>query len=881
MKNSPPSRSVLRFLAWSAAVFVVLALGAGVAAYVIYQRYETRAAAFDLTKIDDVAERSAVYDANGEFYSHFGGENRFVVPLSAVSPQFLSALLAREDARFWEHRGVDTRGVLRALIANLRAGGKKQGASTLTQQLARNACELRAKTLDRKMLEAVLARRIEATYTKEQILELYVNRIFFGTGCYGIEAASREYLGKPARDLSLGEGAMLAGLIRSPNRLAPSHDLAAALAGRDAVLDRMVELRSITPEQAAVAKAQQIRVADRPAARVAQDEVMDATLRELSLLLAPETIDYGGLTVFTTIDPQLQRRAQEAADRKLAVVEEQKNYPHPKRKDFAPEQKAEGEEKPTDYLQAAVVVVENRTGAIRAMVGGRDYTQSKYLRASLAKRQLGSTFKPFVYASAFERGLLPGTLIDDSRVTSAEYPDLPKNWSPDNSDDEYNGPQPAAIGLLKSRNTMSVRVGEYAGLPKVREFARTVGLAPELPNYPVVFLGGFETTVRDLAAAYAIFPNLGTYRQPYLISSVEDRHGQVLWKAPQQEQRVLSPESAWMVSSILQQVMKTGTAAKAGSLGWKKPGAGKTGTTNDFFDAWFVGYTGSLTCAVWVGMDQPQTIMEKGYGGALALPIWVDIMQNVPEQKWPAAPFVAPERPAKAILCSVSGGLATSACQAQKLAYTAELPAARVPHESCPTHPEPPLTAPVVTPVVTAIPPPAPAPVAPPAASALTQPTYPQPFADVVPPAPAPNRTVQLPVARYGQTIPAPPTQPARVEPRPVSTPLEPGATAADPRRSISTAPLEQVFTPIIPTTPAPRPASPRAVEVRRAIPVVSGAAAPAPVGEVTTTRNGGVTEQRIVERTPDGITRTTIIRSRGASAPAKKNRGDRDRDDD
>jgi len=879
MKISPRSRSVLHFLAWSAAALLVLAIGAGVTGYVIYQRYETRAAAFDLTRIDDVAERSAVYDANGEFYSHFGGENRFVLPLSAVSPHFLSALLAREDARFWEHHGVDTRGVLRAVLANLRAGEKKQGASTLTQQLARNACELRAKTLDRKVLEAVLARRIEATYTKEQILELYVNRIFFGTGCYGIEAASREYLGKSASDLTLGEGAMLAGLIRSPNRLAPSRDLPAALAGRDAVLDRMVEIHSITPEQATVAKAQQIRIADRASARVTQDEVMDAALRELGTLLAPETIDYGGLTVFTTIDPQLQRRAQEAADRKLAQVEEQKNYPHPKRKDFIPGQNAEGAEKPTDYLQAAVVVVENKTGAIRALVGGRDYAQSKYPRASLAQRQLGSTFKPFVYASAFERGLLPGTLVDDSRVTSAEYPDLPKNWSPDNSDDEYNGPQPATIGLLKSRNTMTVRVGEFAGLSKIRDLARDAGLKQDLPNYPVVFLGGFETTVRNLAAAYTVFPNLGTYRAPYLISSVEDRNGQVLWKAPHEERRLLSPESAWMVSGILQQVMKTGTAAKAASLGWKKNGAGKTGTTNDFFDAWFVGYTSSLTCAVWVGMDQPQTILEKGYGGTLALPIWVDIMQNVPEQKWPAAPFAAPQPPVKVTLCSLSGALATSACQAQKLAYTAELPTSRVPRETCPTHPEPPPAPAVPAPVFTAVPPaPLPAP-APASASPVAPPSYPQPFTTTraPAPAPAPGRVVELPVTRYGQTTSAPPA------PRPVSTPVDPVPATAEPRRSAAAAPREEAFAPIIPTTPAPRPTAARPVQVRRAIPVepASSDQSPAPVGEVTTVRDGPITEQRIVERTADGVTRTTIIRSLGPSSPAKKERRHRDDDDD
>jgi penicillin-binding protein 1A len=682
------SGTLLKIVGWGAALLLVACLALGVAGMVVYSRYEERAAKFDLTKIDEVSERSAVYDANGELYSYFGGENRLVVPLAAVSNHFIAALLAREDSRFWEHEGVDFKGVIRAVVTNLRAGDAKQGASTITQQLARNACELRAKTIDRKIVEAVLARRIEATYSKQQILDLYVNRIYFGSGFYGIETASRGYFGKPAAELTLGESAMLAGLIRSPNRFSPSRDLPAAEHERNTVLDRMVELNLLKPDEATAAKAQRVTLAPGSGLRYAEDYVMDAVLREATALLAPEVVDHGGLKIFMTVDPQLQRLAQSAADRRVTEIEEQKNYPHPKKKNFIPGELPDGKERPTDYLQAAVVAIDNHTGAIRAIAGGRDHQQSKYSRALLSRRQVGSTFKPFVYGAAFERGLLPGTVIDDSKILPGEFRNISAKWSPENSDGEYSGLQPAAFGLLKSRNTMSIRVGEYASLPKVHDLAMRAGIGDSMPDLPVAFLGAFETTLKDLTAAYTAFPNGGVQHSPHLISSVQDREGRTIYKAPQLEKRLLSPESAWMVSSILEQTMKTGTASKSSSMGWKKPGGGKTGTTNDCFDAWFIGYTSSLTCGVWVGMDQPQTILEKGYGSTLALPIWVDFMQQVPEKNYPAQRLDPPSSLVKARLCSVSGARATSGCLQQGCAYDATLPPTRVAVDSCKTHPD-------------------------------------------------------------------------------------------------------------------------------------------------------------------------------------------------
>lgn len=826
-------RSVFKFLGWCAAAFAVLLLVGVIACLVMYQRYSARAAQYDLTKIDAVPERSSIYDAQGEHYSYFGGENRLIVPLSAVSKNFINPLLAREDARFWQHEGVDWRGVMRAILVNVRSGQTKQGASTITQQLARNACDLRAKTLDRKGLEAALAYRIERKYSKEQILELYVNRIYFGSSYHGIEAAARGYFNKSAADLTLAEGATLAALIRNPKRLSPKNQFEDAWAARNVVLDRMLELRWISEGEALAAKAQQINVAQTNVMRATDDDVTDAVLQELEALLSNESIQLGGLKVFITIDPALQRLAQAAADRRLTEIEEAKDFPHPKKSEFTPPSEKGSEKGRTDYLQAAVVAIDNRTGAIRAAVGGRDYSHSKYSRALQAKRQIGSTFKPFVYATAFERGLLPGSLIDDAKIRAGEFRSLPKNWSPENSDDEYGGLTPAAVGLLKSRNTMSVRVGEVAGLPKVRELAQAVDISEEVPDLPVVFLGGFEATVRNVAAAYTIFPNLGVYRRPFLISSVEDRDGNVLWRAPKEEKRVISPDTAWMTSSILQEVMKTGTAAKSKSLGWKKIGAGKTGTTNDVHDAWFVGYTSSLTCAVWVGLDRPQTITSKGYGSTLALPVWVDFMQQVQEKEYPSAPFESPVPPVKATLCSVSGLRATSVCKTQGCAYETELPASRLPASTCATHPEPP---PVVTPVVSnsSVQPPAAQVVAPPPADVavvpatpvapqkLTPSPIPPPIYEYDPVAEPSTASASLPPAR--NETPSAQLPPAQNTSRRAVTRLVPGALPPSPipqrkeQHSARTTTIED-GTPVETLPPVQRQAR-RPVEVRRAEPV-------------------------------------------------------------
>ncbi|HEX5176915.1 MAG TPA: PBP1A family penicillin-binding protein [Chthoniobacteraceae bacterium] len=822
-------RRFLKVLGWCACACAVLLLALVVAAMVFFSRYKARAAKYDLAQLRALPERSAIVDANGEIYTFLDGENRLIVPLDKVAKTFIDALLAREDARFWEHHGVDPRGIVRAAIANLRSRSVRQGASTITQQLARNAFQLRERTLDRKALEAALAQRIERQFSKEQILELYVNRIYFGSGFHGIEAAARGYFGKAAAELTLGESALLAGIIRSPNKLSPTRDLDAAIAERDVVLDRMAELRLVTREDASSARASRIAIVTKPAIRFRHDYVTDAVSRELETLLASDVLDYGGLRICTTIDPQLQRLAQDAVDRRLTELEQSKDYPHPRKRDFVPTESDETEH-PTNYLQGALVAIDNRTGAIRAIVGGRDFAQSKFSRALVAKRQIGSTFKPFVYAAAFDRGLLPGTLIDDSKIAPGEFQNISQKWSPENSDDEYAGLQPASFGLLKSRNTMTVRVGEYAGLSHVRDLALAAGIGEAMPDLPVAFLGAFETTLKDLTAAYTIFPNLGMLRTPHLVTRVEDRAGKIVWEAHHDEKRVLDPTTAWLTSSVLQQVMKTGTAAKSGALGWKKPGGGKTGTTNDFYDAWFVGYTSAVTCGVWVGMDQPETILEKGYGSALALPIWVDFMQDLPGKTYPAAPFEPPNDVSQVRLCATSGLRATAGCEAAQTAYDAALPVTRLPGQACAVHPAPQPEL-VTAPVTNGLPPPPAVRAAPAPPASLTA----APGVRVVPPlAPALSATTTTSTPRVPAPAKTPPNTavvvPAPSAPRGVTgptiieelAPVSPAPVASARDRAIGrrAAPDEaQAASPV-----AVRPRVRRAIPVRRAVPVTSDA---------------------------------------------------------
>lgn len=642
------------------------------------------ASSYDLNQVREMAERSTIFDMDGKVYSRLQGENRVTVKLEEVSPDFVKALLAREDSRFYKHRGVDPIGILRALVRNVGRGSAREGASTLTQQLARNSFPLGGKNIHRKILEAFVSLRMEQHFTKDEILEAYVNRIYFGSGVYGIETASLAYFGKRAKDLKLGEAAMIAGIIRAPTYFSPFRNLKGAAKQRNQVLERMAKLGSITEKQADAAKQGALTLAKKKTVSTQENYAMDAVRRELDLLLTDEQRGDGGLKIYTTIDPALQRAAQTALDSELTKVEQRPGYKHPKRADFSAEAKAQ--ELSTPYLQGALVVVDNRSGGLRAIVGGRDFQESKYNRAIQpeAGRQVGSTFKPFVYAAAFQRGMLPGAAIDDGPIAHAEVR-AASNWTPENSDGTYKGVMRAEEGLILSRNTMSVRVGERAGLDAIGKLAAACGIEG-MPRQPSVYLGAFEQTVADLTSAYAVFANNGLRRQNYIIERIDDANGETIFRSAHIQTRAIDPGTAWLASQAMQKVLERGTGASAKSMGFTKSAAGKTGTTNDFRDAWFVGFTSSLTCGVWVGLDKPETIISKGYGAALALPVWVDVMNAASQQRYPAQPLRCPEGTRRVSVCSTTNELATNACDRAGAAYSIELPESHVPRDACGVH---------------------------------------------------------------------------------------------------------------------------------------------------------------------------------------------------
>jgi len=694
----------------------VIGLGMVLMAAVVYGLRSLR---FDLGRVSEMPERSIVLDRFDKELGRIHGENREVVPIEAVSPNFLNALLAREDKSFHHHPGVDPRGVARAIYQNLKRGRLAQGSSTITMQLARNTYPLEwspppepprggpwnrfvypalwnltkpapaLREFDRKLLELAVSFRIETAYSKDEILEHYVNRIFWGGSIHGVEAAARTYLEKPARSLTLGEGAMLAGSIRAPNAFSPFDDLDRTRRERDDTLDSMVKYGFATEDEARAARNEPLHIRP-PDRRIIHDTyAMDAIRRDLDVILTRENIKLGGLTIVTTIDKNLQEAAARFLDKHLRALERRPGYRHQTRTAW---QSLPPDNRPDPaYVQGAAAVIENRTGAVLAVVGGRDADESKFNRALHARRQVGSVFKPFVYLSALDRGLRPDTWIEDGPLRPGELDHAPADWSPRNADGKYYKLVTLREALMKSRNTSSVRVGDFAGIANVAEVARKAGFTTELPRTPASYLGSWEASPWEVASAYSLLPNGGTRYRPFLILEIRDRSGSVLYRTPPLGYRAARAGAAASVSSILETATRRGTAAGMRSRhDFHRPAAGKTGTTDNFHDAWFAGYCSSLTCAVWVGLDQPQPITSGGYGSALALPIWVDVMKTADRlQRYKFGPIQHPVEYTSCRLCRFSAKRATAGCEQAGAAYDDRVPSGLLPAENdfCTIHP--------------------------------------------------------------------------------------------------------------------------------------------------------------------------------------------------
>jgi membrane peptidoglycan carboxypeptidase len=654
--------------------------------------YGIRAQRYDLARIHAMPERTIIRDRLAQEIGRIHGEKRSVVPLAQVSENFRKAILAREDERFFTHGAIDSYGILRAIVKNLQ--GKREGASTLTQQLASDIFQLKRgekrgdflHQIDRKFLEIGIAFRIEAALQKDEILEAYINQINWGRQIKGIGEASRIYFEKHSSELTLSQSALLAGIVRGPDSFNPFRSMEAATRERNTTLERMVTAKVITRAEAEAAKLEPIEVRPKWRREARESYAMDAIRNDLEIILEKQDIELGGLEITTTIDLRIQQKCEEALDKKLHEIEKLSGYAHPTR--TAWKKIPETDRGDSAYIQGAVVVVENRTGAVLSVVGGRDANESRFNRAKDAKRQLGSIFKPFVYLAAFDKGLRSDSLISDGPIDGGEIKGG-GTWRPHNSDGKYGGMLPVSYGLIRSRNTMSVRVGNHAGIPKVKDVAAMAGFSTPMPDNPSSFLGSWEASPWEVATAYTIFPNDGVRYRPYLISQIKDRQGNILYSTLPLPYQAASSGSAWSVSRILNEVTTHGTAASVQRLGFDKPCAGKTGTTNDFKDAWFAGYTSTLTCSVWVGFDTPMKTIQGGYGSILSLPVWVDVMKSADRLGYKAGVLHSKANLVTSEICRLSGKRATQGCKTAGTAYSDQVPADIVLPENdfCPIHP--------------------------------------------------------------------------------------------------------------------------------------------------------------------------------------------------
>jgi penicillin-binding protein 1A len=632
------------FVALVTTLSVCLWGAAGAAAWFLHDVVTGLPDAASLHRVGSMAQSTLVLDAQDKPVFTIFSEQRIEVPLSRVSPHLISALLAIEDQRFYEHGAVDLVRVAGAAVSNLREGRRAQGGSTLTQQLARQSFLTPDKTLRRKVKEIVVAARLEREFSKNDILQLYLNKVYFGDGLYGVEAASLGYFGAHAADLDVAQAALLAGLVKSPSAYAPTVSLERATARRNLVLDQMRASGAI--DDASCRRAQQERVVlkdalgrDEPFGLYFKEEVR----KQLVDRFGWERVHEGGLRVFTTIDPVMQQAAEAEVTRALAAIERR--------------QKGRRAGAPDEPLQAALVALDPSSGEVRALVGGRDFNQSPFNRATQARRQPGSAFKPFVYAAAIEAGYSPASLLTDL--------DLPVTtdqgvWVPE--DEHSDAPSMTMRSALRtSSNRAAVRMLEEIGIPSAVDYASRFGVG-SVPSVPSLALGSGEVTLISMTAAYSAFAHEGVLSSPTLIRRVEAADGTLLVEAHPSSVRAVRDTTAFLINTMLADVVDQGTAAAARREGFVLPAAGKTGTTNDFHDAWFVGYTPRLVTGVWVGYDQPRTIVSNGYASELAVPMWSRFMRTATRRDGPAW-FQPPSSITTANICRLSGLLAGEGCR--------------------------------------------------------------------------------------------------------------------------------------------------------------------------------------------------------------------------
>jgi penicillin-binding protein 1A len=603
--------------------------------------------------------KTLVFDARGRVLHEFYKENRSVIPLKQVPRNLINATLSTEDRNFYEHWGVDLWGVARAAATNVLKMRRAEGGSTITQQLARNLFLTHERTVTRKLKEVALAVRIERTYSKDQILQMYFNQIYFGEGAYGVEAASKTFFGKPVQELTLSECALLAGLPANPSLYSPRRRPNAALARRSKVLRNMLVTKSITQVEFDNAMHAPLGVTS---VRYSNDRApyfVEMVRQHLEERYGSNAVYESGLKIYTTLDLDLQQVAERALDKQLTSLESELKLKQTFAK-FVPE---EGDSarlvQGTPYLQGALVAIDPHTGAIRALIGGRDFNQSNFNRAIQARRQSGSAFKPFVYVAAMDNGFRPTDVIVDEPVS---FPAGDGTlYQPANYDRTFRGPVTLRYALQQSINIPAIKLLRKVGTSLVASYARRMGIKSPIGQNLSMALGSSEVTLLELTSAYGVFANGGVRNDPLFILRVEDKNGTVLEKNTPRPTEVLSAQTSAVMTSMLESVMDHGTGHPARDRGFLLPAAGKTGTMDEYMDAWFEGYIPSLVCGVWVGFDQKKTIGPNMTGARAALPVWTDFMIGATRGR-PVEDFSMPVGTVTRQVCSETGMLATDAC---------------------------------------------------------------------------------------------------------------------------------------------------------------------------------------------------------------------------
>ncbi len=602
-------------------------------------------------------EGGRIFDRNGWLMGRLAIVRRLNVPVSQVPVYVRQAFVAAEDRRFYKHGGVDWRGFMRASLRNVKSFGVREGFSTITMQAARNSFvvnQYRNRSLPKKLIELRVARLMEKSLSKDQILQLYLNAIYMGNGVYGIEAASRDLFGKSVSRLTVTEGAMLAALPKAPSAYTPRRNPRRAVARRNLVLSLMVREGYISRDRFAALAGAPLRIAREEWHPDNTDDsyALDAVRAITDSILKEGDEDIADVTVYTTLDQLAQLAANRSVRRHATAIQREssgwwKGQAH--------------------SIQGAMVAIDPRTGDVRALVGGRRYERGNFNRALLAHRQPGSAFKPFVYAAALSAGYTPASDVRDDPVEVVQGNSV---WAPSNYNDDYAGLITFRRALMRSANSATVRVSQLVGLPRIIETAHRNGIQSNIPNYPAIALGAIEVTPIELVRAYAPFANGGYRVKPRLVRRIETRDGDALWSSEVEAPvPVMDPRDAYQLTSMLRAVVDYGTGRPIRDYGAKGIIAGKTGTTNNGTDVWFVGYTPNLVAAFWFGYDDPHSIGYDASGGRLAAPAWAEFYTEGWKEPVPPNSWEAPVGMTAVMIDPTTGWLAGEWCPARKVEY--------------------------------------------------------------------------------------------------------------------------------------------------------------------------------------------------------------------